>query len=240
MTLTAHAAARTHIGHVRRRNEDAAYAGSHLFAVADGLGGHPAGDIAAQTVINALRPYDRLTDPGDLPHLLGSVIHTASRSLREAITEDPALTGMGTTLVALLWSDTTAVIANVGDSRAYLLPAHASADTPLRPLTEDHTYRNLIADADAVPNLPARISRFLDGRPEGRSPDLTAHTIHPGDRFLLCSDGLTDAVPGKLLNEALRSPADPPQVADHLIALALDHGGPDNVTVIVIDMKPTT
>ncbi|MFF4416756.1 PP2C family protein-serine/threonine phosphatase [Streptosporangium sp. NPDC001559] len=240
MTLTAHAATRTHVGHVRRRNEDAAYAGTHLFAVADGLGGHPAGDVAAQTVIDVLRPCDRPADAADLPHLLGGAIHTAGGTLREAITADPTLTGMGTTLVALMWSGATAVVANVGDSRAYLLPAHATPGTPLRRLTEDHTYRNLIADADAVPNLPARIARFLDGRPEGRSPDLTTHTLYPGDRFLLCSDGLTEAVPGKLLTEALRAPADPPQIADHLITLALDHGGPDNVTVIVIDMKPAS
>ncbi|MEV7908525.1 PP2C family protein-serine/threonine phosphatase, partial [Streptomyces anulatus] len=241
MVFTVDAAARTHIGLLRRRNEDAVYAGRFLFVVADGLGGHPAGDVAASTVIEAVRPYDHQVAAEDLPQVLGWAIYAASRALRAKVEADPGLAGMGSTLVAMLWSGTRAVVANVGDSRAYLLPAPPDdgltvENTPIVRITEDHIYRNLVADADGVPNLPGRISRFLDGRPEGRSPDLTIRQVRRGDRFLLCSDGLSSAVPGELIQEALSSPADPRQVTDRLVALALDHGGPDNITVIVVDV----
>ncbi|MFI6452346.1 PP2C family protein-serine/threonine phosphatase [Streptosporangium amethystogenes] len=239
MSLTVEAAARTHIGLVRRRNEDAVYSGRSLFAVADGLGGHTAGDLASSTVIEALRPHDRQVDPADLPSVLGRAVHEASQALRRRTEAEPELAGMATTLVAMLCSGTTAVVANVGDSRAYLLrdiDSNLGGVSEIVQITEDHTYGNLVADAGRVPNLPGRISRFLDGRADGRSPDLTVRELHSGDRFLLCSDGLSSAVPGELIRDALRSSKDPEEAADRLITLAIDHGGPDNITVIVIDV----
>ncbi|GAA4182064.1 hypothetical protein GCM10022252_07400 [Streptosporangium oxazolinicum] len=235
MPLTVEAAARTHIGLVRRRNEDAVYAGRHLFAVADGLGGHTSGDLASTTVIEALRPHDRQVDPADLSAVLGRAVYEANQALRRRTEIEPELAGMGTTLVALLWSGTRAVLANVGDSRAYL---RHDTDGPseIVQITEDHTYGNLVADADNVPNLPGRISRFLDGRADGRSPDLTIRALHSGDRFLLCSDGLSSAVPNELIRDTLRSSNDPEEAVDRLVTLAIDHGGPDNISAIVIDV----
>jgi protein phosphatase len=104
-------------------------------------------------------------------------------------------------------------------------------------ITEDHTYGNLLADAADVPNLPERITRFLDGRADGRSPDLTNHTLRPGDRILLCSDGLSSPVSTQLIQNALATTATPQHAVDQLVTLALDHGGPDNITVVVIHVE---
>lgn len=240
MPLTVEAAARTHIGLVRLRNEDAVYSGRSLFAVADGLGGHTAGEVASTTVIEALRPYDCQVDPANLPAALGRAVYVANQALHRRIETEPELAGMGTTLVAMLWSGTTAVLANVGDSRAYLLrdaDFSASGASEIVQISEDHTYGNLVADAGSVPNLSGRISRFLDGRPDGRSPDLTVRELRPGDRFLLCSDGLSSVVPDNLIRDALRSSSGPELAADRLITLAIDHGAPDNITVIAIDVR---
>ncbi|MFI0487541.1 PP2C family protein-serine/threonine phosphatase [Actinomadura sp. 9N215] len=231
MPLTINAAARSHIGLVRQRNEDSVYAGHSLFAVADGLGGHVAGDIASATAIEALRSCDRPLAQADLPAALGKAIRTANEALRKKIESDPELAGMGTTLVALLCSGGTAVLANVGDSRAYLL-----RDTTYRQITEDHTFGNLVAEAATTPSMSERITRFLDGRADGRSPDLTVRNLRPGDRFLLCSDGLSGVVAHDLVRETLLTSSAPTDTADHLVALAIDHGGPDNVTVLVIDV----
>ncbi|MGR6921111.1 PP2C family protein-serine/threonine phosphatase [[Actinomadura] parvosata] len=228
--LTVQASGRTHVGLVRRRNEDAVYAGHNLFAVADGLGGHAAGDIASTTVIDILKSYDRTHPPAELSTLLGQAIHCANQTLRHRIEAEPDLATMGTTLVALLWSGTTTVIANIGDSRAYLL-----RDGELIQVSEDHTYGNLVADAAEVPHMPEKIARFLDGRADGRSPDLTTREMRPGDRFLLCSDGLSGFVPPDHIQSILLESAAPAAAADRLVEQALDQGGPDNITVIVMD-----
>lgn len=233
MTLTVNAAARTHVGLVRRRNEDAFHLGNSLFAVADGLGGHAAGDVASNTVIDVLKRYDQ-PPTTRLADVLGRAIHEANEALGLKAASDPALAGMGSTLVALLWADSTAVIANIGDSRVYLLRGSA---LPLMLLTEDHTYGNLVADADNVPNLPARIARFLDGRRDGRSPDLNGRQLHPGDRFLLCSDGLSAVVAEDAMRDTLASCSDPDEAAEALVTLAIDQGGPDNITVVVLDIR---
>jgi protein phosphatase len=231
MTLTINAAARTHAGLVRRRNEDALYAGRSLFAVADGLGGHVAGDVASTTVIEALRRYDRQVAPDHLAPTLGQAIHDANGALLHKLEADPKLAGMGTTLVAMLWSDTHAALANVGDSRAYRLRG-----SQLTQITEDHTYANLVADAACVPELPDRMARFLDGRTDGRSPDITIQSLHPGDRVLLCTDGLSGVVPSDQILDSMASSEEPDEVVNRLIAMATDRGGPDNITVIVIDV----
>lgn len=237
LTVSVEAAGRTHIGLVRRRNEDSLYIGRSLFAVADGLGGHVAGDIASAAVIEALRSHDRPVDPVDLSTALGRTVRQANEALRKRIEAEPKLAGMGSTLVAMLWSGTAAALANVGDSRAYLLRSASPGRHGTLQITEDHTYEHLVADAARVPNLPDRLSRWLDGRADGRSPDLTIRDLRPGDRFLLCSDGLSSFVPHDLLHDALNSSGGPDEAADRLITLAIDQGGPDNVTVIVIDIR---
>jgi serine/threonine protein phosphatase PrpC len=234
MTLTVDAAARTHIGLVRKRNEDALYAGRSLFALADGLGGHVAGHTASTTAIEVLQAHDRQVDPADLTLVLGRAVSATNDALRKKIADAPELAGMATTLVAMLCSGEAAVLANVGDSRAYRL--RESDPAQLTQVTEDHTYGHLVADAATVPGLPDRLYRFLDGRPDGRSPDLTRLNLHAGDRFLLCSDGLSAVVPHELISATLNARSDPNETADRLVTLAIDHGGPDNIAVIVIDI----
>jgi PPM family protein phosphatase len=235
-TITVNIAGRTHVGRIRRRNEDSLYLGRTLVAVVDGLGGHVAGDVASTTAVDTLRSYDRPVDPTELAASLGRAVKDVNETIRRKTTAAPALAGMATTLVALMWAGTTAVLANLGDSRAYLRRG-TDGDHTIQ-ITEDHTYSHLVADAADVPNLPERLSRFLDGRADGRSPDLTPWKLQPGDRFLLCSDGLSSYVPHDLIHAAMSSSDSPDNVADRLVSLALDHGGPDNVTVIVVDIDP--
>src|SRR5690606_35989179 len=125
-TLTVEVASRTHQGLVRKRNEDSYYQGQWLYAVADGLGGHVAGDVASRTAIDAIKKHDRLVQPQHAADVLGQAINDANAALRRKVSAEPELTGMGTTMVALLRSDNHAVVANVGDSRAYLLRRRGS------------------------------------------------------------------------------------------------------------------
>jgi serine/threonine protein phosphatase PrpC len=239
MTFTIHvqAAGLTDVGHVRRRNEDALYQGQWLYAVADGLGGHVAGDIASTTAIDALKACDRRVAAEDLTRVLGRAINDADAALRRRIRQQPDLAGMGTTMVAMLRSDNTAVLANVGDSRAYLLPDLGVHNSPMVQITEDHTYHHLVAAAGNVPGLPDKLARFLDGRKDGRSTDLTVLQLRPGQRYLLCSDGLSSYVPAERIRNLLSASDAPAEVAESLVASALDHGGRDNITVIVIDVQ---
>ncbi|MFG1914557.1 PP2C family protein-serine/threonine phosphatase [Micromonospora sp. NPDC048898] len=129
-------------------------------------------------------------------------------------------------------------MANVGDSRAYLIRRHGSRDNAMVQISADHTYEHLVAGAKEVPNLPQKLARFLDGRDDGRSADLTPLHLHPGDRVLLCSDGLSSYVPHEQIRAVLDSDGNPGDIADQLVALAIDQGGHDNVTVIIIDVAP--
>jgi protein phosphatase len=227
------AAGRTHVGLVRQRNEDAFYVGEHLVAVADGLGGHVGGDVASTTAIEAVRDYDRPTGPGpgEMVTTLVEAVDAANRALRASIAMEPGLAGMGTTLVALLWSTRSIAVASIGDSRIYRLRGGRTDQ-----ITDDHVYARLVSGAERVPQLPERLVRFLNGRPDGVSPDLTAREVCPGDRYLLCSDGLSSFVERSQIHATLADVRDPGEAADRLVASANDAGGPDNVTVIVLDV----
>lgn len=235
ITLSVSAAGRSHVGLVRSRNEDGLYVGDSMVAVADGLGGHVAGDVASATAIDTLKVYDRGFEPPELHMALGRAVQAVNLALRQRITVDPALAGMGTTLVVMLWSGSTCALANLGDSRAYRLRANDHRATRI---TEDHIYKHLVAAAATVPSLPERLARFLDGRPDGRSPDITTWHLEPGDRFLLCSDGLSTYVPHELIDDALCSRSTPSEAVDRLVDLGIDHGGHDNITAAVIDVNP--
>lgn len=228
MTATFTAAASTHVGLVRPRNEDAHFAGKHLFAVADGLGGHPAGDVASRTVIDAIAAFDQAAvDP---VAALGEAVRAANAAVRSAVAADPNRARMGSTLVALLASDGRLALVNVGDSRCYRL-----RDGTLERLTDDHVYSRLVGGADISAKLGERLTRYVDGRADGRSPDLTVLEVKPGDRFLLCSDGLSSYVPLVEIERTLREVDDMAAAADTLVEVALTHGGHDNVTVVVVD-----
>jgi PPM family protein phosphatase len=230
MTALATWAAGSDTGVARPLNEDSAYAGHWLHAVADGMGGHVAGEIASAAAITALSAHDAEADPAHLAEVLSNAVTAANTAIRQRTEADPALRTMGTTLTAMLWSGHTFALAHIGDSRAYLLRGGQ-----LRQLTEDHILGNLVAGTGTSPILAPIMSRYLDGRPD-RSPDLALRQALPGDRYLLCSDGLSGVVPDQAIRDVLDSGDDDlAQIIERLTRLANSAGGPDNITAIVID-----
>ena len=237
MTLALRFAARSHAGLLRAMNEDSVYAGPRLLAVADGMGGHAAGEVASAVAIASLAPLDEDAPGADLLAALRAGAESANGHLRDMVAADGELRGMGTTLVALLFSGGRVGLLHVGDSRCYLL-----RDGELSQITHDHTLVQTLVDAGRISeeeasNHPQRsvITRVLDGRDDVEL-DLSVREARVGDRYLVCSDGLTGPV-GSLdtLREALGI-SDPQASVDQLVQLALRGGGPDNVTVIVADV----
>jgi protein phosphatase len=236
-TLTVRYGVRSDIGLHREDNEDAAYAGTRLLAVADGMGGHAAGEVASAAVIEALRPLDTQVPAGELLNALDHAVRRADNALREMVQANPSLQGMGTTLTALLWSGSQLGLVHIGDSRAYLV-----RDGEVFQITQDHTLVQSLLDegkitAEEVASHPQRLLllRALTGDHASR-PDLQLREARPGDRYLLCSDGLHVVVPADAITRILLTVADPDQAAADLIALALDGGAPDNITCIVADI----
>lgn len=226
--LAIRAAAASETGLVRRNNEDAAYAGRWLYAVADGMGGHAAGEVASAAVIESLRAYDVEVDRAGLLEVLAHAVAEANAEVARRAAEDPSRRGMGTTLTAMLRSGDQAALVHIGDSRAFRL-----RDGQLRQMTEDHVMGKLVSNAGALAPV---LTRYLDGRPD-RSPDLGLRELRPGDRYLLCSDGLSPIVPSVSIRGVLVAAADPGEAVRQLVALAEEAGGPDNVSVIVIDVR---
>jgi protein phosphatase len=231
-------AVRSDIGLQREDNEDAAYAGARLLAVADGMGGHAAGERASAAVIEALRPLDTQVPEGELLNALDHAVRRAKAALREMAQENPALTGMGTTLTALLWSGSQLGLVHIGDSRAYLV-----RDGEVFQITNDHTLVQSLLDdgkitADEMASHPQRslLLRALTAE-ERHEPDLQLLQARPGDRYLLSSDGLHVIVPADVIAQVLLTVGDPEQAAADLIKLAMAAGGPDNITCIVADVS---
>jgi protein phosphatase len=237
--LTVRYAVRSDIGLARADNEDAAYAGRQLLAVADGLGGHAAGEVASAAVISALRPLDTQVPSGELLNALGHAVQRAEGTLREMVAANPSLRGMGTTVTALLRSGSRIGLAHIGDTRAYLVRGGEVFQ-----ITRDHTLVQSLVDAgtitaDEVASHPQRflLLQALDGE-HHFAPDLQFHDAMAGDRYLLCSDGLHACVSAEAIAGVLVGVADPDQAAEELIRLAMESGGPDNVTCIVADIVP--
>jgi PPM family protein phosphatase len=239
MTLVLRYAARSDRGLIRGNNQDSVYAGPRLLAVADGMGGHAAGDVASKVVIAALEHLDDDTPSGDLLQSLREAVFEGSEHLREVIRESPQLEGMGTTLTAILFAGGRLGLCHVGDSRAYLV-----RDGQMSQITHDDTFvQTLIDDGRITPeeanSHPQRslLLRALNGQEV--EPDLSMRESRAGDRYLLCSDGLSGVVSEETIAEALKDP-DAEATADRLVELALRSGGPDNVTVIVADVIEDT
>jgi PPM family protein phosphatase len=238
MTLALRYAVRSDVGLLREGNEDSAYAGPHLLAIADGMGGHAAGEVASSVAISALEGLDRDDVPVDhLLDALADAVAAANNELHERSVEDPSVEGMGTTLTALLWSGGTVAICHIGDSRAYLL-----RDADFRQITRDHTLvQSLVDDGRLSPAQAAThpqrslVMRALQSGTEAE-PDLSIIEAKPGDRYMLCSDGLSDVVTEATLREALVRYPDRGQAVEQLIDLAIRGGGPDNITCIVADV----
>jgi PPM family protein phosphatase len=240
MTLVLRYAVRSDVGLLREGNEDSAYAGPRLLAVADGMGGHAAGEVASALTIASMAELDSGRFGGDMLKALSGAVAAANARLQEKIIANPAVEGMGTTLTALLWSDGRAAICHIGDSRGYLL-----REGELYQITHDHTLVQSLVDegrisADDVSTHPQRslLLRALDGRSIA-DPDLSVHESLPGDRYLLCSDGLSGVVSDETLRDTLSTIEDLEVVTRQLIDLAIHGGGPDNITCIVADVVDT-
>jgi serine/threonine protein phosphatase PrpC len=224
----------TSTGLVRKRNEDSVYVGRWLCAVADGMGGHAAGDVASATVIEAVREFDfAVEDPGKLTGILARAVRAANDSMAARARSGRGLEGMGSTLTALLWSGDRVAVANIGDSRGYLLRGGR-----LRQLTEDHVLSKLVA-SPMPPEIGGYLVRFLDARP-GWSPDVRLHTARPGDRYLICSDGLSGVLPSGVIRDVLADAGDLDEAAGTLVALVHEAGAPDNVTLVAVDVPDGT
>ncbi|SED80421.1 protein phosphatase [Amycolatopsis tolypomycina] len=235
-------AAGSDVGKRRRVNEDAVYASSRLLAVADGIGGQPHGEVASATAVDVLRELEvdlrrlDLTNV-DLVATLAGVVKSIDARLHEVASQEPTTEGMGTTLTALLFDGTEFAAAHIGDSRGYLL-----RDGGLRRLTRDHTLvQALVEDgrvaAEDAESHPRRslLMKALQTAGSG-DPDIWTFKAKPGDRYLLCSDGLSGPVPEAKLRDVLDTGAEPAEVIPELIRLANEAGGPDNITCVVADV----
>ncbi|MEV6440605.1 PP2C family serine/threonine-protein phosphatase [Amycolatopsis sp. NPDC051716] len=235
MTLVLRYAARSDRGLVRSSNQDSVYAGPRLLALADGMGGHAAGEVASKVVIASLAPLDDDEPRDDLLAQLREAVANGNAAIAELVSQDPDLDGMGTTLTAVLFAGTRLGLVHVGDSRAYLLRGGQFAQ-----ITRDDSFVNELLEQGRITPEEAAVHpqrslllKALTGHEV--EPSLTVREARSGDRYLICSDGLSGMVSDETLAEAVQIP-DPQQCADRMIELALKGGGTDNVTVIIADV----
>ncbi len=231
----------TDVGRMRDGNEDSYLSMGPLAAVADGMGGHRGGEVASATAIDELRTLRDeapFADGAAIDKALRDVIARANQRIREMAARDKALHGMGTTLTAVVEDGDAVHVAHIGDSRVYLLRRGE-----LSMLTEDHTLVNsLVKQGKLTPEQAERhpqrsiITRAL-GVDADVEPDLATFKLLPGDRLLLCTDGLSGVVGRNRMRSVLQRVRDPQQAAERLVALANEAGGPDNITVIVLDTE---
>jgi len=227
---------KTDVGRARDRNEDSYLLKEPLFVIADGMGGHRGGDVASSMAVDSLNGIEL---PEDTPlTVLVERIKEANRDVLQRGDADSNLRGMGTTVTALLAEDAKAHVVHVGDSRAYLYRNGA-----LQQLTEDHTLvQRMVREGRLTPeqarNHPQRsiVTRVL-GVDEDLQVDELTLDVHPGDRFLLCSDGLTGMLDEDRIAGILEAEGDPQAAADQLVREANREGGEDNITVILVDVE---
>jgi len=234
-------AASSHVGLVRSGNEDSGYADAHLLVVADGMGGHAAGELASAAVVAAVCADlgDRPSDSDAYESWVRAKVDSAHQRIGDLIIEDPERHGMGTTFTLIGATAEHLVLAHVGDSRAYRL-----RNGMLEQLTRDHTYVQMLVDTgrlspEEAANHPRRnlLLRTIDGIHD-LELDVEEFTGEIGDRYLLCSDGLTTVLTDAVICDVLRS-GDPTYAVSTLIDYALAGGAPDNVSVIVADLMDT-
>ena len=235
MPLVFRYAARSDIGLVRQGNEDSGYASDNLLIVADGMGGHVAGEMASATVTAILAGLP-IADSEDVLTQLADAVDEAQLEMRHIIAEQPDFQGMGTTVTVVCWQGDRASIAHVGDSRAYML-----RNGELLRLTKDHTYVQTLVDAGQITAAQAAthrrrnlLIRAIDGV-NTVEPDLSIREVHPGDRIMLCTDGLSGVINDDEIRNML-SRSDPPGAVTALVDAAIERGAPDNVTCVVADV----
>ena len=237
MPYTLRTTARTHEGLVRENNEDNYFVGPRLLVVADGMGGHAAGEVASQITAEKFAALDEVAADENLNDALAEAITAATEEIARRVEDDPDLEGMGTTVTAVLFGTNRIAVANIGDSRAYLYQRDRAK---LTQLTSDDSFVQMMVEngditAEQAQYHPYRniVLKSVNGKEV--TPRFTALMRIVGDRYLLCSDGLTDYVDVDDVSAALDLD-DIEESADKLISLALDAGAPDNVTIVLADL----
>jgi PPM family protein phosphatase len=237
--LSFRAAIRSDVGPVRRNNEDSAFASARIAAIADGVGGAAAGEVASRAAIDALVHLDKCRLDEPLDRALAAAVASGNAAIGFIAGCRPATAGMSTTLTAVALDDDGYLVTNVGDSRTYLL-----RDGALERLTRDDSLVQRLVDSGAVSPAEARshpqrslVLDALDGDPGRRPPAVTAVAARAGDRLLLCSDGLSDALDDERI-AGLLGIADREACAERLVAAAITAGARDNVSVVVADVAP--
>ena len=241
MATTPSSAAVSHVGKVRSNNQDSGYAGRHLFVVADGMGGHAGGDVASAVAAKRIAEADQAYPTAeDAEFALQSALISANSLLAETVFEHNELTGMGTTVSALLRVGDKLAIAHIGDSRIYRFH-----DGELAQITADHTFVQRLVDSGRITPEEAavhprrsvlmRVLGDVDASPEIDTLILDATA---GDRWVLCSDGLSSYVDEEKMAQILGTIRTAQGAADRLVKESLDHGAPDNVTVVLLDIDP--
>ncbi|WP_343206241.1 PP2C family serine/threonine-protein phosphatase [Arthrobacter yangruifuii] len=238
MALVLRYAARSDVGMVRFKNDDSAYVGRYLAVVADGMGGHAGGNVASASTVLDLVHLDSAVYEDEPLTVLADEIQAANSLLSELVTTSPQLSGMGTTVTALLLHEQRLALAHIGDSRAYRLK-----DGRFEQISVDHTFVQRLIDegrlrpeeAEVHPhkNVLMRVLGDVDASPE---LDLATFDVEPGERWLLCSDGLTAVLRDSDIEGVLRSTHGLQECVDTLVELTLAGGSPDNVTVAVIEI----
>lgn len=239
MSIALRYALRSDVGLVRANNQDSGFAGPNLLVVADGMGGHAGGDVASSIAVASLAPLaDDSFGSDDALNVLERTIDSARDELIRRSEEDSELTGMGTTVTAILRAGNKLAMAHMGDSRAYLL-----RDGEFTQVTTDHTFVQHLVDTGKITPEEAEVHpqrsvvmRVLGDFGLDLTPDLSMREARPGDRWLLCSDGLCGYVSHSTMQQTLQDIEDPDACVERLIQLALRAGGPDNITCIVADV----
>jgi protein phosphatase len=239
--LISHAA--SDIGLVRSTNQDSGYAGVNLFFVADGMGGHAGGDVASAITSQHVATADEPVESSQqAEQKLIDYIYQANEKLSESVLEHPEIAGMGTTFSGLMLTGTEISIAHIGDSRIYL-----ARDGVMKQITTDHTFVQRLVDTGRISDEEAlvhprrsvlmRVLGDVEAFPE---VDLDTFQTKPGDRWMLCSDGLSGVVPPKIMENILVSNPNIKEATGLLVGEALEFGAPDNVTVVLVDVVDST
>lgn len=239
MATTGKSAAVSHVGKIRANNQDSGYAGRFLFVVADGMGGHAGGDVASAIAVKRITETDRLyASPNDAEFALRSALLAANSLLAETVFEHGELTGMGTTVSGIVRVDDHIAMAHIGDSRIYL-----HRDGVLKQITADHTFVQRLVDSGRITPEEAavhprrsvlmRVLGDVDASPE---IDTAVMKTLPGDRWLICSDGLSSYVSEDKIQTVLGSIPTAQDAAERLVKESLDQGAPDNVTIVIVDV----
>lgn len=233
-------ATRTDVGRKRERNEDTVMChrltavDGWLLGVADGMGGHAAGDVASQTAVEIVQDYvdSEFTPDGEARSVLGAAIDEANDELRALRAADPSRGEMGTTFVAALVTDDGVTVANVGDSRAYLVDDEINQVTTDQTVVHDLVERGSVSETDAADHPQRHVLSQALGPTNDVDPDFHAVTL-AGRTLVLCSDGLTEEVSDRTIRTIVMEASDPAAAANQLVDRANENGGSDNISVVI-------